>query len=192
LDLEDFNLLVMKQARWICCLGYQPDVNSTVVSVLKLLEFVIFWQMWKAFLSQIRTFLNIQRGKNDAMARVSNLHLLRCVGSKTVSLIKMKIKSQQRFPIKNLSHPTKRNPALKFNFIAQSNIALQILKIMPAHKKAKTISEKSQRIHCGSSLDFFPRIQLMAFIIKINERWINIRWICGGLITANNMVTEER
>jgi hypothetical protein len=39
LDLEDFNLLVMKQARWICCLGYQPDVNFTVVSVLKLLEY---------------------------------------------------------------------------------------------------------------------------------------------------------
>jgi hypothetical protein len=49
------------------------------------------------------------------MARVNNLDLWCCDGRKTVSLIKTKIKSQQRFPTNRFAHPTERNPALTLN-----------------------------------------------------------------------------
>ena len=34
-------------------------------------------------------------------------------------------------------------------------------------KKAKSTSEKSQRFRCGDNPDFFPRILLVVFVIKI-------------------------
>jgi hypothetical protein len=92
------------------------------------------------------------------MARVNNLDLLCCDGRKTVSLIKTKIRSQQRFPTNRFTHPTERNPALTLNLIAHARSGLPKLVKIPAHKKAKSTSEKFHLFRCGDNPDFFPRI----------------------------------
>jgi hypothetical protein len=68
----------------------------------------------------------------------------------------MQIKNQLKFPTKKFSHPTERNPALIFNLVTHSNIGQPRQKIMPAHKKAKSTSEKPNEIDVEITQISFP------------------------------------
>jgi hypothetical protein len=65
----------------------------------------------------------IERHRNKK-AMASNLHLGRCSGRKTVSLIEINIKNQHIYPTTKFSHPGFVGKAPIKNFIAHSIIGL--------------------------------------------------------------------